>query len=43
MIMKIPKIINVLAVGILLLLTGCESQPQYSTENTYVPGQDMLN
>ena len=27
-------------IGVLCILTGCESQPQYSTENTYVSGQD---
>ena len=38
--MKILKRTSVLAASILLLLTGCQSQPQYSTENTYVEGQD---
>ena len=39
MIMKILKKTSALAASILLLLTGCESQPQYTTENTYVPGR----
>ena len=34
------RIFAMLFAGIFLLLTGCESQPQYSTENTYVAGQD---
>ena len=38
--MKILKRTSALAASILLLLTGCQSQPQYSTENTYVAGQD---
>jgi len=39
--MKKRKAISLLLAGIFLLLTGCESQPQYSTENTYVAGQDF--
>ena len=38
--MKTSKTMSLLTVGMLLFLTGCESQPQYSTENTYVAGQD---
>lgn len=35
------RIFAMLFAGIFLLLTGCESQPQYSNENTYVAGQDF--
>lgn len=39
--MKKKSGICLLMVSVFLLLTGCQTQPQYSSENAYVAGQDF--